>query len=178
MSESVRRHREGTPQRIGFALITVSTSRFKEKEETGRVADESGDLIQSELFRSGHHLAYRSLVSDNETQIVEAIEGALKNDDVEALITCGGTGVGSQDVTIETVSRLLHKELLGFGELLRRLSFDEIKSASILTRATAGVTKEKKIIFCLPGSPHAARLALNEIIIPEIGHIVKSARGT
>jgi len=159
-------------------VITVSTSRFRELEKSGHAVDESGDLILGALSRSGHHVAFRVLVSDDEARIADAIGNALNRADVDAIITCGGTGIGSQDVSIETATHFFRKELPGFGELLRRLSFDEIKSASLLTRATAGVSKEGKIIFCLPGSPHAAKLALNEIIIPEIGHIVKSARGT
>jgi molybdenum cofactor biosynthesis protein B len=177
MSESVQRHREGSPQRVGFALVTVSTSRSEELEKTGQAADESGDLIQDMLSQKGHYIRFRTLVPDDEDRIAEAIKRALGSEDVDAVVTCGGTGIGSRDVTIETAARFLQKELPGFGELLRRLSFEEIKSASILTRATAGVTAERKIIFCLPGSPHAAKLALSEIIIPEVGHIVKSARG-
>jgi molybdenum cofactor biosynthesis protein B len=106
--------------------------------------------------------------------IEHAVKSVLDNAGVDATVFCGGTGITPTDVTIETVSPFLEKTLPGFGEIFRRLSFDEIGSAALLSRALAGVAKGKAI-FCLPGSPHAVEMALTNIIIPEAGHIVKHA---
>jgi len=100
----------------------------------------------------------------------------LKASKVDAIITCGGTGINPSDVTIETLEPILEKELPGFGELFRHLSYQEIGSAAVMTRAVAGVAKGK-VIFCLPGSPNAAKLCLEKLILPETGHIILHARG-
>jgi molybdenum cofactor biosynthesis protein B len=103
--------------------------------------------------------------------IREGVEKALKTDNVDAVITCGGTGISRTDVTIEAIGILLEKEIPGFGEMLRNLSHKKIGSAAILTRAIAGVS-HGKAIFCLPGSPHAVSLGVNKLVLPEVGHIL------
>jgi molybdenum cofactor biosynthesis protein B len=114
-------------------------------------------------------------VPDDRSLIERSVRRALRSRRVDAVITCGGTGIGPTDVTIETVQPLLEKELHGFGEIFRRLSYEEIGSAAILTRAIAGVSKGKAV-FCIPGSPHAVSLAVEKLILPEAGHIIKHAR--
>jgi molybdenum cofactor biosynthesis protein B len=104
------------------------------------------------------------------------VRKALQSQKVDAVITCGGTGISPSDVTIETVELLLDKQLSGFGEIFRWLSYDEIGSAAVMTRAMAGVAKGK-VVFCLPGSPQAVRLCVERLILPEVGHIILHARG-
>jgi molybdenum cofactor biosynthesis protein B len=107
--------------------------------------------------------------------IQQNVSKALELQSVDAIITCGGTGISPRDVTIESVKPLFEKELDGFGEIFRRLSFDEIGSAAVLTRATAGVSNGK-VIFCIPGSPQAASVCLKRLISPEASHILKHTR--
>lgn len=137
--------------------------------------DSSSDLIIETLRKHDKKLVSRVLVADDKEAIREAIRDALKNEDVNAILIVGGTGIAPKDVTIETVSPLLEKTLPGFGELFRSLSYDEIGSPAIMSRAVAGVT-EGKAIFCIPGSPNAVKLCLDKLILPETGHIVKHAR--
>jgi len=174
-SESVHKHKAEAPSSLGFAVIVVSTSRFRDLEAKKQVADPSGDLIVKMLQSHGHTVASKRIVSDDSSMIGQSVKEALKSKDVDAIITCGGTGITPTDVTIETVAPLLEKELPGFGEVFRRISYEKVGSAAILTRAIAGVSKEKAI-FCIPGSPHAVALAVEKLILPEVGHIIKHAR--
>lgn len=167
-------HKNETAQPLKFALITISSSRYEKfgKVRTPEAAeDRSGQLIQKELKSAGHRiLAYR-LVPDKIEEISSALASSLKSG-ASVIITSGGTGLTSKDLTIEALSPLFEKEIPGFGELFRYKSLEEIGTAAILTRAVAGIVKGKAV-FCLPGSPNAVKLALKEIIIPEAGHIVK-----
>lgn len=176
MSETSRRHKEEAPKKLGFAVIVVSTSRFRDFEAGKHVRDESGDLIVETLKANGHDVFLRDLVPDDRRLIEAGVKKALQSPKVDAVITCGGTGINPSDVTIETVEPLLDKQLLGFGEIFRSLSYKEIGSAAIMTRAIAGVAMGKAV-FCLPGSPQAVRLCLERLILPEAGHIVLHARG-
>lgn len=175
MSETSLKHKAEAPKSLNFALIACSTSRYKEYVETGRINDETGDLIAKILKESGHKVTMRKIVSDDREQIQKAVMRALKSRKVDVIITFGGTGLSPRDITIETVRPLLEKEIPGFGEIFRMLGYKEIGTPAILTRATAGVAMGKAI-FCLPGSPHSALLALKEIILPEVGHIIKHSR--
>ncbi len=121
-------------------------------------ADEAGDAAEAETKRAGHSVTGRRLVSDEAAMLRREVKSFLSGKDSVLLLT-GGTGVSRSDVTIETVRPFFEKELLGFGELLRRISYDEIGSAAMLTRATAGVAKGK-LIVCMPGSPGAVATAL------------------
>lgn len=175
LSETVREHRAGAPRRLCFGLVTCSSSRFEELKRGGCVEDLSGDLVVELLEKAGHRVVFRKVVSDDERMIREETERLLNTTEVDAIILCGGTGITPRDVTIETVMQLLEKELPGFGEIFRRLSYEEIGSAAILSRALAGVAKGK-VVYCVPGSPHAVRLCVEKLILPETGHIVKHIR--
>jgi molybdenum cofactor biosynthesis protein B len=140
-----------------------------------KVEDVSGDLIETFLTQAGNIVAIRDLIPDDSDLIKKSLKQALNSPAVDAMIFVGGTGIAASDVTIETISPLLEKVLPGFGEIFRRLSFDEIGSAAMMSRALAGVAKGKAI-FCLPGSPNAARLCMKELILPETPHVVKHAR--
>jgi molybdenum cofactor biosynthesis protein B len=161
-------HRHLSPKSLNCAVITISNSRTE-------ADDESGQLLTSTLKDNGHQvLAYTILKNDT-----AAIDGKLKellsNTELQLVITSGGTGISHLDMTVETVTPLLEKELIGFGELFRHLSYQEIGSASIMSRALAGVIKGR-VIICLPGSVAAVQLALEKIILPEMGHMVREVR--
>lgn len=159
--EEHKKHAHGT---VNCAIITVSTSRIKENDESGKIIS---DLLKSD----GHSVVHYSLVKDDIKKIRGEIEIIMKNQDMQAMILNGGTGISKKDITIEAVKPFLEKELKGFGELFRYLSYKEIGSPTILSRAMAGVGKGK-IIFCLPGSTNACKLAMEKLILPELGHMV------
>ena len=175
MNETSETHKAEAPRILSFAVITCSTSRYREFSETGRLNDPSGDIIVKALRENGHRVTMRRIVSDEKTQIQRVLMRAVKSRKTDVIITSGGTGISPRDVTIEAVQPLLDKEIHGFGEIFRILSYEKIGSAAVLTRALAGVAKGK-VIFCLPGSPQSVSLALEKLIIPEAGHLVKHAR--
>jgi molybdenum cofactor biosynthesis protein B len=176
MSEVSRKHKEKAPAKLGFAVIICSTSRYEKLKAGEKAADESGDLIAELLRRRGYRVTLRSVVPDDEALIRKELKKALTLQTVDAVILCGGTGISPTDVTVETVEPLLDKELDGFGELFRWLSYQAIGSAALMTRALAGVV-EGRAVFCIPGSPQAVRLCLEKLILPEVGHIILHARG-
>jgi molybdenum cofactor biosynthesis protein B len=175
MSESMRKHKSEAPERLKFGVFICSTSRYKQQQKGERAQDISGELIESFLKDAGHEIAFRKLIPDDKTVILENAEQALSAAYVDVIVFCGGTGITSSDVTIETVSPLIDKMLPGFGEVFRRLSFDKVGSGAILSRAIAG-TAGKKAVFCIPGSPDAVRLCFERLILTEAAHIVKHAR--
>lgn len=175
MSKVARKHKKKAPTRLGFAVVVCSTSRHQKLKAGEKVKDESGDLVVELLEQQGHAVAFRRVVPDEESLIKKTLREALGLQSVDAVILCGGTGISPTDVTIETVKPLLTKELHGFGEIFRWLSYQAIGSAAVMTRSVAGVVKEKAV-FCIPGSPQAVRLCLEKLIIPEVGHIVFHAR--
>jgi molybdenum cofactor biosynthesis protein B len=175
MSETAAKHKAEAPQILNFAVVTCSTSRFKEFTETGKASDPSGDLIAQLVRNNGHRVTLRRLVSDDKSMIQQTIVKALKSRKTDAIVTTGGTGVSPADVTIEAVQPLLDKEIPGFGQLFRTISYEKIGSPAVLTRALAGVARGKAI-FCLPGSPQSVSLAVETLILPEAGHILKHAR--
>jgi molybdenum cofactor biosynthesis protein B len=176
VSKVTRRHREKAPTRLGFSVIVCSTSRYHNREAGEKVKDESGDLIVKLLRQHGHSVVFRKVIPDDESVIRKELKESLRLQNVDAVIMCGGTGISPTDVTIETVKPLLKKELHGFGEIFRWLSYQTIGSAALMTRAVAGVV-EGKAVFCIPGSPQAVRLCLEKLILPEVGHIILHARG-
>jgi len=164
------RHREGARQYYKCAILTISTSKHKNRAEK----DISGSVARSLVTERGHEVVYYDVIPDIEERIYNGIMDA-QDSGAEFIITTGGTGLSKDDVTIETVSKLMDKELPGFGELFRLKSYEQIGTAAILSRAIAGVIGTNAI-FCLPGSPDAVRLALAEIILPEIPHIMRHVR--
>jgi molybdenum cofactor biosynthesis protein B len=175
MSETAQKHKGEAPKRLRFAIFIISTSRYQQLKKGGRVADASGDLIETLLKNAGQAASFRKTIADDPVQIEECVNYAKDRGDLDAAIFCGGTGITHSDVTIETISPLLEKILPGFGEIFRRLSYDYIGSPAVLSRAIAGVA-EGKAFFCIPGSPDAVKLCLEKLILPEAGHIVKHAR--
>ena len=146
------------------ALLVTSDSRTIETDETGRAA--------VRLLREAGHRVSVHLIVPNDTDLIhEAYMGFLSDPDVQVIITSGGTGISSMDKTVDAVSATFEKLIPGFGELFRRLSFDEIGHAGMFSRATAGAA-QGKLVFCLPGSKGAMRMALEKIILPSIGHML------
>ncbi|MDD1675926.1 MAG: MogA/MoaB family molybdenum cofactor biosynthesis protein [Methanomicrobiales archaeon] len=154
------------PVEIRAAVITVSTSRTLE-------TDDSGKTIKTMLAGAGIEVAWYTIVTDEITAIQESLRSALER--ANCIIFCGGTGLTSDDCTIEAVYPFIQKRIDGFGEIFRYLSFQEIGTAAILSRARAGII-DQKVVFCVPGSSAAARLAMRSLILPEIGHILSHAR--
>ena len=176
MSESSRKHKTEAPRKINFAVIVSSSSRYQKLKARQPFTDPSGDLIVELVKNAGYTVASREILPDDRVMIGKYVCNAIGSQEVDAVIVCGGTGVSITDVTIETVRPLMIKTLPGFGELFRKLSFDEIGSAAIMTRALAGVTDQGKVVFCIPGSPQAVKLVVEKLILPETGHILKHAR--
>lgn len=160
-------HRKTSPQSVTCAVLVISDSRTEE-------TDESGKLLKEKLAGNGHRVADYAIVKNDSEAVRQKIEGLLAQDEVQVIITSGGTGVSHRDVTVETVTPLLEKTMDGFGELFRNLSYIEIGTASIMSRAIAGVA-DGKVILCIPGSLGAVKLAVEKIILPEIGHMVREA---
>ncbi|MCD6528935.1 molybdenum cofactor biosynthesis protein MoaB [Candidatus Bathyarchaeota archaeon] len=175
MSETSKKHKAEAPSKLKYAVIVCSTSRYEKLRLGGDVKDPSGDLIENLVRGQGHEISFRKIVPDKPEKIREAVEEALSSREVDVILTCGGTGITSSDVTIETVKPMLDKTLEGFGEIFRLISYRKIGSAAILTRSIAGASRGKAV-FCIPGSPDAVRTALEELILKEAGHIVKHAR--
>jgi molybdopterin adenylyltransferase len=160
-------HKEKSPKSVTCAVLTISDSRTEE-------TDESGMFLKDSLIKNGHGVVYYSLLKNDTGAIRRQIEDLLQQVDLQVIITTGGTGASHRDVTVETISPLLEKKLDGFGELFRFLTYQEIGTTSVMSRTTAGVAKGK-IIISLPGSIGAVTLAVNKIILPEIGHMVREA---
>ena len=167
-------HKQHIKGNIRFALITVSTSRFNKYGSAispQEAEDLSGDRMHTLVKENGHEVVSYSLVPDDPVCIRDLISRMI-GEDVDVIVTSGGTGLSPDDVTIEAISPLFHKEIQGFGEYFRYLSIGQIGSSVVLTRACAGIA-DNKVIFCIPGSPNAVELAFSEVILPEAGHILK-----
>lgn len=174
MSHSTEKHRAEAPRKLRFGVFICSTSRYMKYREGVKVEDESGDLMEKLITKFGHSVSFRKLLPDDKALIEESLKEVL-NSDVDVVVFCGGTGIASSDLTIETISPFMEKNLPGFGEIFRFLSYKRIGSAAVLSRASAGVSKGK-VLFCIPGSPEAVSLCFEKLILPEAAHIVKHAR--
>jgi molybdopterin adenylyltransferase len=166
-SQSHREHKASSPASVRCAVLTVSDTRT-EANDTG------GGAIVTLLRENGHEVVFKQIVRDEPDQVRALIARWIEGDErtVQAIITTGGTGISSRDRTYEAVTSLLDKQLDGFGELFRMLSFQEIGAGAMLSRACAGVARGR-IVICLPGSEHAVRLAMTRLILPELGHLVR-----
>ena len=167
-SMSEAEHKARAPQSVHCFILTISDTRTEETDASGRA-------IADLLAGAGHQVAGRTIVKDDPDLVRGAIERQLAAPDVHAIITTGGTGITSRDSTYEAVSALLQKRLDGFGELFRMLSYEQIGPSAIMSRACAGLAAGR-IVVCLPGSEAAVRLAMEKLIVPEIGHLVYEAR--
>lgn len=158
-------HKAEAPRAVRCYVLTVSDTRNAQN-------DTSGLAIRDLLVTAGHQVAGWKIVPDDADGLRKTIKEQLADEGVQVVITTGGTGISSRDSTCEAVDPLFEKRLDGFGELFRAISFQEIGSAAMMTRATAG-TVGRKAIFALPGSEKAVRLAMTKLLIPELGHVVQ-----
>lgn len=145
-------------------MLTISDSRTE-------ASDSAGPLIVRRLEKKGHTVVARGLVPDDPERIESALDAFLVEHHPDLIVTTGGTGISSRDTTVEVVERLLDKRLEGFGELFRMISWSQVGSAAMLSRAIAGLTGET-VLFALPGSPQAVQIALDKLILPELEHLL------
>lgn len=160
-----REHKAHAPKSVGCFVLTISDTKTPETDTSGR-------LIRELLEKAGHSVRGSAIVRDEPTQVQAVIREQCAEPGVQVVILTGGTGITSRDSTFEAVEALLEKRLTGFGEFFRFLSYQEIGPAAMLSRAQAGVSRGH-IVFSLPGSPNACRLAMEKLIIPELGHLVR-----
>ena len=158
-------HKKQAPQKVSLGIITVSTTR-------ALADDGSGNWISEQAGKEGHEVVYHQVVTDDAELIAATVRDVIQNERPQVILMNGGTGITKKDVTIEAVNPMFTKTLTGFGPLFAKLSFDEIGSAAFLSRATAGVVDDT-VLFCMPGSLNACKLACRELIFPELGHLVK-----
>ena len=168
MSQVPDQHRSEAPRVVRCAVITVSDTRTLQ-------TDTGGQTVVDLLTSAGHELVDRQIIPDEPQQMLQLLGTLRDRDDVDAILMTGGTGVGSRDRTFETVSGLLDKPLPGYGELFRMLSYQQIAAAAMLSRAVGGLFG-RTVLLTMPGSRAAVRLAMEKLILPELGHIVREAR--
>jgi molybdenum cofactor biosynthesis protein B len=166
---SVEQHRAHGKRAVACAVLTVSDTRTAE-------TDTSGALIRDLLAQAGHTVAGHAILPDDPARVRAWVEERLAGAEVEAVFINGGTGVAPRDTTYEAVAGLLEKRLDGFGELFRMLSYEQVGSAAMLSRAVAGIARGK-VVASMPGSTAAVELAMTRLLVPELGHMVKLARG-
>jgi molybdopterin adenylyltransferase len=157
-------HKKKASRSVACAVITVSDSRTPDN-------DDSGLIMKEQLSANGHTIMYYEIIKDEPEQIRELIVRLAGEPNCQAMIFNGGTGISRRDRTFDAIDALLEKRLVGFGEIFRYLSYLDIGSAAIMSRATAG-SYQGRIIISIPGSPAAARLALEKLILPELAHMV------
>jgi molybdenum cofactor biosynthesis protein B len=151
----------------GFAILIVSDSRTE-------MSDESGKLAKKLLTQEGHHVVAYKIVKNDKATIQTAVMTFLQDERIGVIITSGGTGISSRDVTVDVMSGLFEKILFGFGEFFRRISREEIGEAAMISRATAGIIAGKAI-FCMPGSKNAMESGLTKLVLPGLGHLLWEA---
>ncbi len=169
----MKKHEASITPEVG--VVSISSSRFRKfgpRDSIEGVDDESGRIIMDGIERWGYILSGYRLVSDDEEMIISAVK-ELEGD---AIISTGGTGLTPRDVTVEAVKKIVDKEIEGFGEIFRFLSYMQVGGSAMLSRAFAGVA-DGKVIFCLPGSKKAVKLAVEKIIMPNLVHVISHARG-
>jgi molybdenum cofactor biosynthesis protein B len=163
-AEGADAHRAAGPESVHCAVLTVSDTRTRD-------TDTSGGLIREALGLAGHKVADYQIVPDEPERIRAVMEEWIRRDDIAAILSNGGTGIAARDTTYDAIAGMLDKQIDGFGELFRMLSWQEVGAAAMLSRAVAGVAGGT-LIVAMPGSTNAVRLALTKLIIPELGHLV------
>ncbi|MBX0293568.1 MogA/MoaB family molybdenum cofactor biosynthesis protein [Haloarcula nitratireducens] len=160
-------HHHHDADAVTVGILTVSSSRSLDD-------DPGGDAVETALEDADHEVLDRRLVYDDAAAIADAVAAAL-DDGADVVVTTGGTGLTDDDVTVEAVGALFDREIPGFGELFRWLSYEEVGPMAMASRATAGVVDDR-LVFCLPGSENAARLGSEELIAPAVGHLLGLVR--
>jgi molybdenum cofactor biosynthesis protein B len=165
MEMGTKEHKATAPKHLSIGILSVSTTRTLAE-------DKSGHWICKHCKKEGHQVVCHQVIPDDARIIAQSVSEVLRDHSPHAILLTGGTGISPKDVTIEAVRPLLSKELTAFGVLFSQLSFEEIDSAAMLSRAMAGVI-ENALVFCMPGSLNACKLACNALIFPELGHLVR-----
>lgn len=168
MSQVAAEHHATSPARLRCVVVTVSDTRTV-------ATDTGGQAIVELLEREGHEVQAREIIPDEPKRMTALLHRIVQGNETDAVLLTGGTGLSQRDQTYETVSQMLTKELPGYGELLRMLSYQEIGPAAMLSRALGGLIGHV-VVLTMPGSPAAVRLAMEKIILPELGHLVREAR--
>lgn len=168
MSKAVDEHRADAPQSLACAVVTVSDSRTPE-------TDTGGQLVAELLEAAGHRVAGREIIKDDADEIQRTLTNLANQADVDVVLLTGGTGISPRDHTHEAVSSLFTKSLPGYGELFRMLSYAEVGAAAMLSRASGGLIGQT-VVLTMPGSPAGVRLAMEKLILPELGHLAAQAR--
>ena len=163
----IREHKRKAPHSVTVAIVSVSTTRSISE-------DESGLWIRDEATKEGHQVVSHQLITDDTKVISDTVQTVIGKESPMVLLLTGGTGISPQDLTIEAVRPLFNKELVAFGPLFAQLSYEQIGSAALLSRATAGIIN-KTVVFCMPGSLKACQLTCRSLIFPELGHLVYHA---
>jgi len=166
---AVTEHKGKAHRAVRCAIITVSDTRTEETDTSGR-------RIKELLAAHDHPVVAYQILKDEPEQITAAVQVLLEQSDVDAIIASGGTGIAPRDTTFEAIQELLEKEITGFGEMFRMLSYEDIGTSAMLTRATAGVANGK-VIVSLPGSTGAVELGMSKLVLPELGHMIFLLRG-
>lgn len=167
MSQPVEQHRANSPRVLRCVVISVSDTRTVDTDTGGATAIEL-------LTQAGHKITARHIVRDEPASIRHLLEQTARAGECDAILLTGGTGISARDQTYETVQALLTKPLPGYGELFRQLSYAEIGAAAMLSRAVGGLLG-RTVVLTMPGSPAAVRLAMEKLILPELGHLVREA---
>ncbi|MGH7534875.1 MAG: MogA/MoaB family molybdenum cofactor biosynthesis protein [Gemmatimonadales bacterium] len=163
-----RAHHRQAPSRVAVAVLTISDTRTEKTDRSGR-------LIRGRLARAGHEVTDYRIVPDEPARIRRVARAWARSRRVDAMILTGGTGISPRDGTFEAVEKLLTKRLDGFGEIFRFLSYRQVGPAAFLSRAVAGICG-RKVLFSLPGSEKAVALAMDRLILPELGHLIQQIR--
>lgn len=163
-----KHHKNTAPAVVSVAIVTVSTSR-------SLAEDESGHWMSKGAKKEGHTVVYHTVVPDDMALIRDTVLGVIRDYSPDVVLVTGGTGISPKDVTIEALRPLFTKELSAFGILFAQLSYEEIDSAALLSRATAGIIYNS-VVFSMPGSLKACKLACNALVFPEMGHLVRHIR--
>ena len=166
--DAVAEHRKHGPRSVRFAVLSASDSRAE-------ADDESGALIAKLAARAGHEVVARSVIADEAERIRRAVVGAIAERGADVVVLTGGTGFSPRDVSVEAVSPLFQRQVEGFGEIFRALSYEQVGAAAMLSRAVAGVIHQS-VVFVVPGSPKAVELAMSSLILPEASHLLGQLR--
>lgn len=166
---SAEEHKHHAPKKVRCAVFTLTDSR-------DLASDASGDLLVELLEGAGHQIHSRRLLENNAVELTKLLGELQSQEDLDVILCTGGTGLGPRDITADVVASVVTKLLPGFGELFRHLSYAEIGTSTILSRAVGGAFGQK-LLFALPGSKKAVRLALEKILLPELGHMLRELRG-
>nr|MDO8113102.1 molybdenum cofactor biosynthesis protein B [Candidatus Sigynarchaeota archaeon] len=175
LPDTIGEHKKSTPANLKFSVVIISTTRYNELVKEKPSTDKTLEIIEPLLKEKGYDLANKEIVADDEGLIKACVKAFASSKDLDVMVTCGGTGISPKDMTVDVLAAMKAKVLPGFGELFRFLSYQDVGTSAMLSRAEAFVINQKPI-FCLPGSPKAVKLAVEKIILPEIAHFLAMLR--